>query len=359
MDFHAANDAFEAWLRRKCAVVPDDVARKHRRMRRNPFLFLRATFFRWAGTIETVCPELAGAPPVLAVGDAHLENFGTWRDGEGRLVWGINDFDDASVMPYPFDLVRLAASVRLAPGRRLGRRAAARAILRGYRRGLAAPRPTLLDEQETWMRPLVACTDADRAAFWRHVADLPAARLPAAALKALAASLPPDAGDPTFARRVAGGGSLGRPRFVAVAAWRGGRIVREAKALVPSAWDWAHGHGSAPSRFMALATGPSRAPDPGLAQRGRFIVRRLAADSRKVELGDRPGAGLEVRLLRAMGGELGALHAADRDRVAAVRADLAHRDADWLHVAAKRAAEAVLDDYQAWTARPALAPPLD
>ncbi len=55
------------------------------------------------------------APQVLAVGDMHLENFGTWRDADGRLVWGVNDFDEAAVMPYPLDLVRLAASIRLAP----------------------------------------------------------------------------------------------------------------------------------------------------------------------------------------------------------------------------------------------------
>ena len=30
-----------------------------------------------------------------------------------------------------------------------------------------------------------------------------------------------------------GGGSLGRPRYVAVAYWRGGQVLREAKALVP------------------------------------------------------------------------------------------------------------------------------
>ena len=28
------------------------------------------------------------APQVLSVGDLHLENFGTWRDADGRLVWG-------------------------------------------------------------------------------------------------------------------------------------------------------------------------------------------------------------------------------------------------------------------------------
>ncbi len=51
---------------------------------------------------------------MLAVGDLHIENFGTWRDAEGRLIWGVNDFDEVYPMPYPIDLVRLATSVCLA-----------------------------------------------------------------------------------------------------------------------------------------------------------------------------------------------------------------------------------------------------
>ena len=50
----------------------------------------------------------------LGVGDLHVENFGTWRDAESRLVWGINDFDEACCLPYTQDLVRLAASARFA-----------------------------------------------------------------------------------------------------------------------------------------------------------------------------------------------------------------------------------------------------
>ena len=38
-----------------------------------------------------------------------------------------------------------------------------------------------------------------------------------------------------FATHAKGGGSLGRPRYFALAEWRGGRVLREAKALVPSA----------------------------------------------------------------------------------------------------------------------------
>src|SRR5438445_5345090 len=78
------------------------------------FPFLRATFYRWMQRWPEVCPELAKAPAVLAVGDLHVENFGTWRDIEGRLIWGVNDFDEAYPMAYTNDLVRLAVSAHLA-----------------------------------------------------------------------------------------------------------------------------------------------------------------------------------------------------------------------------------------------------
>lgn len=106
MDFLDDNAEFEAWLRTRCRVVEGDLAHKQKRMRKNAFIFLRATYFRWARRIETICPALKSASRVLSVGDTHTENYGTWRDLEGRLVWGINDFDEAAIMPYPFDLVR-------------------------------------------------------------------------------------------------------------------------------------------------------------------------------------------------------------------------------------------------------------
>ena len=57
-------------------------------MRADPFVFLRATFYRWLQLWPTICGALDDAPPVLAVGDLHIENFGTWRDREGRLILG-------------------------------------------------------------------------------------------------------------------------------------------------------------------------------------------------------------------------------------------------------------------------------
>src|SRR6476620_8419345 len=115
------------------------VAVTHERMRESPFVFLRATFYRWLQLWPKLCRTEAGAHAVLSVGDIHTENFGTWRDAEGRLVWGINDVDEACVLPYTNNLVRLAASVLFAIRERwlaISDARACQAILEGYTRCL-------------------------------------------------------------------------------------------------------------------------------------------------------------------------------------------------------------------------------
>jgi Uncharacterized protein conserved in bacteria (DUF2252) len=344
--------AYETWLGTQCKVVEKDLARKHERMRKDPFTFLRATYYRWARRIEKICPELADAPSALCVGDIHVENFGTWRDADGRWVWGVNDFDEAAVMPYAFDLVRLAASVQLAPEMQIAGRDAADAIIEGYRDGLKQPGPALLDEQEIWIRNYVKCSDDCRRKFWKDVEDLKSADLPPLMRKLLIASLPGKAEETAFFRRTAGGGSLGRPRFVVVATWRGGRVVREAKALVASAWDWSHGKTPKQHRFLDLSTGTYRAPDPYLriepdSAGTNFVFRRLSPDSRKIDLDD-DAANLKYELLRAMGAELASVHAGTADAAAAIAADLKARRGGWLHDSGRAAREATEKDFEVW-----------
>src|SRR5262249_39074939 len=169
MFFAKVNSAYETWLRTQCSVVEVDLKLKHKRMTQSPFLFLRATYFRWAGRIAKICPELNGSPQVASIGDSHVENYGTWRDGESRLVCVINYFDDAASMPYPYDVNRLTTSARLSTKKQVNNADAAAAILRGYVNGLKDPMPILLDQKATWMREKVAPSDEDREKFWRNL----------------------------------------------------------------------------------------------------------------------------------------------------------------------------------------------
>ncbi|HEX4738248.1 MAG TPA: DUF2252 family protein [Allosphingosinicella sp.] len=335
------------WQRRQLGgrFVAADLEHKHDLMRADPFAFLRGTCWRWAEIAHSVCPDLADAPNIQSVGDAHVENFGLWRDREGRLVWGVNDYDEAAPSPWPFDLVRLAASALLAAPRRHEAAALAEAILHGYRRGLEAPRPFVLQQKRLWLRDLFAAGRKERGAFWDAILCAPADSDPDGELaKALADSLPEEGIAVAFARRRAGVGSLGHLRLVAAAAdWRGGPLAREAKAVLPSCWDR---EGEAGAGY-ALASGRYRAPDPWLQVTHGAVIRRLAPDSRKLELRDEKDH-VRRRLLKAMGRDIAAVHAADEARVEAARADLDRRPADWLTRAAQAAVEATERDWKGW-----------
>src|SRR5437764_780528 len=136
MNVHESTKEYESWLGQQIPLLRKDLNRKHKEMRHDAFSFFRATFYRWAQTFPA---SLMQAPEVLGVGDLHVENFGTWRDAEGRLVWGINDFDEACRLPYTNDLVRLATSAHLAIAAghlTIDAQEACSAILEGYRESL-------------------------------------------------------------------------------------------------------------------------------------------------------------------------------------------------------------------------------
>jgi hypothetical protein len=350
MSFVKDNKAYEKWLASQCKVVWPDIDYKHHRMEKSAFIFLRATYFRWARKIADWCPELMNAPQVRAVGDLHLENFGTWRDRDGRLVWGVNDFDEAAEMPFVLDLVRLVTSIQLAPDlpRTVSNKAAANAVLDGYRQGLAAPQPALLFEGETWLRPYAEPSKDKPAEFWKEVKKYKKAKPPPGIRKALIGSLPKDVDNIRMCKRTKGGGSLGRQRFVAVAYWRGGKILREAKALVPSAWVWANGRRASKPVFLTLSKGRYRAPDPFLEIRNKFIIRRIAADSEKIELGHDARSKFQLGFLQAMGFDLASIHADTPGSVHKIKADLAKRPRGWLNAAAAVAAAEVRKDYREW-----------
>jgi hypothetical protein len=349
----AATLGYEQWLSRHARIVINDLRLKHERMRESPFVFLRATFYRWLQLWPKLCPREADAHAVHSVGDVHTENFGTWRDAEGRLAWGINDVDEACVLPYTNDLVRLAASVLFAIRERwlaISDARACQAVLEGYTRCLAeGGQAIVLAERHVWLRDIAVAELRDPWQFWQkleRLRPLGAARLRAAPHTLFRASLPDRAVRYTVARRVAGVGSLGRARFVAIADWNGAQIAREAKAAVPSAAAFAGtGRVRANDAVRLLATSV-RAADPFLTIRDGWLVRRLAPDCTRIEIGDLPRWRDEKNLLRAMGWEIGNVHVGGgRTRILA---DLDRRPRQWLRRAAEAMAAATYDDWLAW-----------
>jgi hypothetical protein len=342
-----SSEAYEAWLREELRgeIVEKDLERKHAKMRDSAFAFLRASYWRWAETALVICPELATAPSRLAVGDIHLENFGTWRDADGRLVWGVNDFDEAAEMPYALDLLRLATSALVADAHVVADEACG-AILRGYRQGLANPLPVILERDRAWLRELVVVPEKERAKFWRKIDAATPELAPERYRKALAEAMPEPTLEIKTARRVAGAGSLGRPRWVGrLDNWRGGPVVREAKALLVSSWYRVHSPQTRTIGGAAVAGSRYRAPDPWYAVKDGIVVRRLSPNNRKIEADDRAFAELSAAMLEVMGLELANVHLGSGE-ASPIAADLDSRQQDWLAGLAKKMAKATTADYQ-------------
>jgi hypothetical protein len=349
-DIAAATRSYEAWVSSHIDLVPPDLRLKHARMRESPFVFLRGTFYRWIQQWPMVCHSIAQAPEVMAVGDLHLENFGTWRDREARLVWGVNDLDEAARLPYTQDLVRLATSAWLATRSgelAISLRVIANEIVNGYLASLeAGGRPFVLAEQHRWLRRAAWGDSRAPMAFWQRLKRLRqrAANPPRAVIERAM----PDHVEYRVFHRVVGVGSLGRPRFVALATWQGSLIAREVKARVPSAALWAGMRGTGANACEYLLRRSVRALDPYFQVTRFWVVRRLSPDCSKVELGDLARKRDERRLLRAMGWETANLHLAGGPS-AGLRRHLRSLPESWLRTAAADMSDVTMDDWRDWT----------
>jgi hypothetical protein len=375
MNVVKATRQFEAWLSERTRIDPRDLRLKHSNMKVDVFMFLRATYYRWAQIWPQVCSELAQAPEVLAVGDLHVENFGTWRDIEGRLIWGVNDFDEAWPMAYTIDLVRLAVSAHLAveAGRLpLKREDICTRLLEGYSECLEERGcPFVLAGKHEWLRLIAEGELRDPVHFWAKMDALPTLKTecPVSAIDALEHLMPAPGIKFRLTHRTAGLGSLGHARYVAIADWHGGRIAREAKALVPSSSHWAESpnarenragksdarkdgslknEGPAEILYQTIINRAVRCPDPFVQLRGRWIVRRLGPHCSRIELASLRAPDTELRLLHAMGWETGNIHLGAPSARKPILRHLAKQKGKWLHHASEAMLQAVRADWNVW-----------
>lgn len=90
---------------------PELLPIRYGRMAESPFGFFR-------GAAAVMAGGLASTPStglvVQLCGDGHLVNFGGFATPERRLIFDVNDFDEALPGPWEWDLKRLGASFAVA-----------------------------------------------------------------------------------------------------------------------------------------------------------------------------------------------------------------------------------------------------
>ena len=358
LTIESATTNYEAWMRSCTTILLSDLRSKHEQMKENPFGFLRGAFYRWAQLWPSVCSDLCGAPKVLAVGDLHVNSFGTWRDTEGRLCWGVDDFDEAYPLAFTNDLVRLATSVKIAidaEGLSIKLKDGCNAILEGYRDSLRqGGSPIVLAERDQKLGKLGVDSFKPPSNFWEKLNRFPGICQPLAKdlKRALEKTLPEPGIEYKVVRRQAGLGSLGQERCVAIAEWRGGCIAREAKMMVPSACAWLNDEvGNRQSFYERAISSAVRSPDPFQVIDGSWLIRRLSPDSNPIDIQTLPKHRDEELLLNAMGCEAANVHLGTKSRAQNILQDLKKRKRGWLQDAAERMAKILEKDWKRYRNR--------
>lgn len=92
-------------------MIRELLALRHQRMLASRFAFFR-------GTAELMEHDLKHQSqsnlPIIICGDAHVNNFGFYASPERKLLFGLNDFDEARIGNWESDLKRLLVSAELA-----------------------------------------------------------------------------------------------------------------------------------------------------------------------------------------------------------------------------------------------------
>ena len=104
-------DAFSELM----AADPDAFRQKFRKMAAGPFAFYRGTACLFYADVDGKEDRWADerTSRVWIQGDLHAENFGTYMAGDGVFVFDVNDFDEAYLGHFTWDIKRMAASIAL------------------------------------------------------------------------------------------------------------------------------------------------------------------------------------------------------------------------------------------------------
>ncbi len=322
---------------------PERLAMKYANLRTSPFVFLRGTCHLFYDRLPDDA-LFTKAPAGWLSGDAHLENFGSYK-GDNRLVYfDLNDFDEAALAPVTWELVRFLSSMLVAgDGLRAGADEAAAlckvfidayaaALVQGQARCVARDTATglvqkLLDNLKTRKRPDFLDHRTDRKGHGRVIRcdakrALAADDAARAHVTQLIDTFAATQDKPGFykvldvARRIAGTGSLGVARYIVLVEGKGspdGNYLLDLKEAQPSALTphlklaqpvWpaqAHRVVGLQRRMQAVSMAFLH---PIVEGKSSYVLRGLQPSEDRVSLG---AAGTSLAQIRGVIGDMGQL----------------------------------------------------
>jgi hypothetical protein len=376
VDFASATAAYEDFLRQHISVVDKDLKKKHKDMHKDELAFFRATYYRWAQLFPKALPDMMKAPKINAVGDLHLENFGTFLSKEGRLVWGVNDFDESSRLPYTNDLVRLAASAVIGTKQKksvLTEAEVCNSILDGYtkrmKKGIA--KPFVLNERgeedeeghNGVLKRIVEDAVQNCRSWYKDMAPNLHHFGSINSLEPDAMHLLKDAAGPELAiekmilkRRVAGLGSLGHQRIVAMEPEIAEQkkvegndcMAFELKETGPPAIAWLADKIAGTGTTILQSQAYLINNDPSRCFKGNWVIRRIAPNCIKLELKHLPMTKID-KILKKMGAETANIHITGvrtTEERESIFKDLESRESGWLENACSVMANGLNKDWK-------------
>lgn len=109
--FPRSSGIVDAILSNNANRDPERLAMKYAKMAQSPFIFLRGACHLFYDILPD-SPLFRDAPLAWCCGDLHFENFGSYK-GDNRLVYfDINDYDEAALAPFTWDIIRLLTSIQ-------------------------------------------------------------------------------------------------------------------------------------------------------------------------------------------------------------------------------------------------------
>lgn len=332
----AQTAAYEKWLAARIPVVPEDLAVKHKELAADPLRFLRGTYYLWLERVAVLAPSVLEGPQVPAVGDLHVQNFGTWLDHRGVRRWGVNDLDELAWGPPAIDLLRLAVSAVLTPEVSISPKRICRILLDGWQSAKPGRAVDLASARARHLRALVPKpVSAER--YYAKLKDGPAADpsvLPVAVRKAVAV---PDA---SWHRRLAGTGSLGHPRLVAV----GHDVAREVKVVGPPTAEFVDVGLQPDDLLYGRILSTVRGPDP-MRRISGWQLRALSPDVERITIESLRPRDVEL-VLTSMARAAADVHGAVPHHLKDARRYVGTLPAGWLLEATKRLAADTQTQYE-------------